>query len=508
MPDGLLFGNLCRDRCRFLPGRFATSTVGPAVRMQVIPVCVSASILALTLTFSALGAPAGDQRPNFLIILCDDLGYGDLASFGHPDIKTPHLDRLAADGIRLTDCYAAAPVCSPARAGLMTGRVPSRAGIYDWIPANHPMHLKHDEITIAKLLRSAGYDTAIAGKWHLNGYFNDSRHPQPSDHGFNHWFATQNNAAPSHRNPRNFIRNGQEVGELEGYACQLVADEGIQWLRDGRDKNKPFFLFISFHEPHEPVASPGPMVAMYPHARIPEEAEYFANVTNMDAAVGRIIETLDQQGLSENTLVFFTSDNGPETLNRYRGAERSYGTPGPLREMKLHVYEGGIRVPGILRWTGRIAPGQVVGEPISGVDLLPTMCELAGIEPPVGRHLDGTSFVPLLSGEPFERTMPLYWDYYRALTPPKVAMRDGDWKLLAHWDIQIDPRGSLSAADMTTIKAAQLSQFEVYNLREDIGEATNLADQDPDRLDRMVRQMRSIFQQVQQEGPVWQFEAR
>jgi arylsulfatase A len=471
--------------------------------MQAIPLCVSASILALGILFPPLRASAADQRPNFLIILCDDLGYGDLGSFGHPQIKTPHLDRLAAEGIRLTDCYAAAPVCSPARAGLMTGRVPSRAGIYDWIPANHPMHLKHDEITIASLLRSAGYDTAVAGKWHLNGHFNDSRHPQPSDHGFNHWFATQNNAAPSHRNPRNFVRNGQEVGELEGYACQWVADEGIQWLRHGRDLNKPFFLFISFHEPHEPVASPAPMAAMYPQARNSEEAEYFANVTNMDAAVGRIIETLDQQGLDENTLVFFTSDNGPETRNRYQGAERSYGTAGPLREMKLHLYEGGIRVPGILRWTGRIAPRQVVSEPISGVDLLPTICELAGIAPPPGRHLDGASFVSLLRGEPIERATPLFWDYYRALTPPKVALRDGDWKLLAHGDRQTDPRGSLSAADMITLRAAPLSQFELYNLRKDIGETTNLADHDPDRLDRMVRQMRFLFQQVQQEGPEW-----
>ncbi|MEE3221148.1 MAG: sulfatase-like hydrolase/transferase, partial [Planctomycetota bacterium] len=205
-------------------------------------------------------------RPNIVVILCDDLGYGDLACYGHPHIKTPNLDRLAAAGIRLTACYSAAPVCSPSRVGLLTGRVPNRAGVYDWIPAaggpradaRDQVHMRREETTIAHLLKTAGYATCLSGKWHCNSYFNSPKQPQPGDSGFDHWFATQNNAAPSHENPVNFVRNGKRVGKLQGYSCQLVIDEAINWLDRLAKKSpqQPFFLFATFHEPHEPVASP------------------------------------------------------------------------------------------------------------------------------------------------------------------------------------------------------------------------------------------------------------
>ena len=148
-----------------------------------------------------------DPRPNFVVILCDDLGYGDLGCFGNRTIRTPNLDQLAKEGILLRSCYASAPVCSPSRAGMLTGRTPYRSGIYDWIPAGSPMHLPEEEVTVATLLRLNGYSTCHVGKWHCNGKFNSDEQPQPSDHGFDHWFATQNNAAPTHKNPKNFVRN-------------------------------------------------------------------------------------------------------------------------------------------------------------------------------------------------------------------------------------------------------------------------------------------------------------
>ena len=380
------------------------------------------TLLTLTLLACTSSLYAAD-RPNFVVILCDDLGYGDLECYGHPHIKTPHLNQLAQEGVRLTDCYSSAPVCSSSRAGLLTGQTPNRVGVYDWIPSGHVMHLPKTETTVATLLQQSGYNTAHVGKWHCNGKFNSDEQPQPDDHGFDHWFSTQNNAIPRHENPKNFVRNGKPVGPLEGFSCQIVADEGIQWIKSQQDSDNPFFLFACFHEPHEPIESPDDLVKKYlPVAKDRDEAQYFANVENMDAAVGKIMSALDEMNLAEETLIFFTSDNGPETLDRYRTANRSYGSPGPLRGMKLHIYEGGIRVPGIVRWKGRITPGQTSGQPVGGFDLLPTLCDLAGVKVPATIPLDGCSVEPLLHGQQIERPLPMFWHYYRSMSEPCAAL--------------------------------------------------------------------------------------
>lgn len=465
------------------------------------------TILAASLAFAGQVALAREspRRPNFLVILCDDLGYGDLGCYGHPHIKTPHLDRLASQGIRLTDCYAAAPVCSPSRSGLLTGRIPSRLGVYDWIPPGHEMHLPRQAVTIPRLLRTAGYATAQVGKWHCNGKFNSPDQPQPGDHGFDHWMSTQNNAAPNHRNPRNFVRNGEPVGPTEGYSCQVVADESIRWLRDKASNDKPFYLQVCFHEPHEPVESPPELVATYPQAMNEDQAQYFANVTNMDRAVGRLMAALDELKVADQTLVFFTSDNGPETLLRYGpGSRRSHGSPGTMRGMKLHLYEGGIRVPGILRWTGRIKPGQVVSEPVWSLDLFPTLCELAGVRVPEGVKLDGTSFVSLLDGKPIRRTQPMFWHYYRSISAPKAALRDGDWMIIGMWDGPDKPiGGNVNPDSMRLIKTAKLTSFELYNLRTDPSEKVNLAEREPDRLRELSARLTRLYSEVITEGATW-----
>ena len=247
------------------------------------------TIYLLLLSVCCATAVLADDRPNFLVFLCDDLGYGDLACYGHEHIQTPNLDRMAKEGIRFTDFYSAAPVCSPSRVGLLTGRSPNRAGVYDWIPGNakprpdarEQVHLRKSEVTIAGLLKQAGYATCVSGKWHCNAQFNRDTQAQPNHAGFDHWFATQNNASPSHANPKNFVRNGEEVGPLEGYSCQLVVDEAIDWLnrRKQAKDEKPFFVFASFHEPHEPVASPEELVKQYlPVTQSRKEAEYFAKL--------------------------------------------------------------------------------------------------------------------------------------------------------------------------------------------------------------------------------------
>jgi arylsulfatase A len=482
-------------------------------RKTLAPLLVMAAVLLV----GCLPA-AADDRPNLVLILCDDLGWGDLNCYGHPHIRTPHLDRLAEEGIRFTSCYSAAPVCSPARVGLLTGRNPNRAGVYDWIPSieqraasgqasRHLVHLRAEEVTLPQLLRQAGYATAMAGKWHCNAIFNDPRQTQPGDAGFDHWLATQNNAAPSHENPVNYVRNGDPVGRLEGYSCRLAAAEGIDWVESHikQRTGRPFFLYLPFHEPHEPVASPPELVAGYDAvARSHEEAQYFANVENMDLAVGEVLDALERLGLADNTLVFFTSDNGPETLNRYRGAERSFGSPGPLRGMKLWTTEAGFRVPGILRWPGKTPAGVVSNEPVSSLDLLPTLATLAGAEVPADLPLDGSDMERLFRGGISTRSRPLFWVYFNAINEQRVALRDGPWKLLAKLDGGQFPKASnLTEATIELARTAKLTDFSLYRLTDDMGEASDLSAEEPERLAELTAVMESLYEEMTASMHAW-----
>lgn len=462
---------------------------------------------------SLLGATAAHRAfsrqssrpPNFVIVTCDDLGYGDVGCFGSPKIKTPRLDAFAAQGVKLTHCYAAAPVCSPSRAGLLTGRTPDRCGVYNWIPDKNPMHLRREERTIASILRDAGYDTCVSGKWHLNGRFNDPAQPQPSDHGFQYWFATQNNAAPSHENPVNFVRNGKPVGEIKGYSSGIIAQEAVDWLESRAGSAKPFFLYVPFHSPHEPIATAEAYVKLYPEARERGEALYYGNVSETDAAFGRLLDYLKKAGLEDNTFVLFTSDNGPETLDRYPGAWRSHGSPGPFRSMKLSLYEGGIRVPGIARMPGPPRPGIVMEQPFSGVDLLPTLCSMAGVKPPQISNLDGADMTALLRGARMLRRDPLHWHYFSSIDAPIAALREGDWKILGLFDRHRESTGGAfdPARDMARIRVQKLERFELYNLARDPYERNNLASREKERYATMREQLERVHAEVRAEGPDW-----
>lgn len=478
-------------------------------------------IVAGSLSAHAAADSNKSSRPNIVVVLCDDLGYGDLACYGHRVIKTPNIDRFAKQGLKLTDCYSAAPNCSPARTGLVTGRTPYRVGIHNWIPFRSPMHVPKEEITVATLLKKAGYETCHVGKWHLNGRFNLPGQPQPVDHGFDYWFSTQNNALPTHHYPDNFVRNGKLVKvhrrfagrkfELKRhpanghpasqYAGHIAVDEAEHWLRNVRKKDKPFFLFVCFHEPHEPIASGDEYVKLYGKSDDPvsSKAAHHGNVTQMDAAFGRLMKTLDEKKLTDNTLVVFTSDNGPAITRRH-----PHGSAGPLRDKKGAVYEGGIRVPGIIRWPGRTKPGGVSNKPISGVDLLPTLCEVAGVTVPSDRKIDGTSWLPVLKGKPIQRKTPLYWQFNVSRSKPKVAMRIGDWKILATLTgPQIKPFGDIREGDQKLIKTAELKTFELYNLRKDIGEKNDLAKAEPKRLTQMAAKLRTMYREVRKETRTW-----
>ena len=389
----------------------------------------------------------------------------------------------------------------------MTGRIPYRAGIHTWIPMYSPMHLLENETSIATILRRRGYSTAHVGKWHLTDRFNMPDQPQPSDHGFDYWFSTQNNALPSHRDPDNFVRNGKPAGRLQGFSADLVVTEAIHWLTAVRDTEKPFFLYVCFHEPHEPIHTAHKHTDLYPNRgpRSPFDpdvsslAAHHGNVTQLDAAFGGLMSALDELGLRADTFVFFTSDNGPAIT-----PDHPHGSAGPLRAKKGQLYEGGIRVPGMLRWPGRTQPGQKSDVPVSGVDLLPTLCEIVGAPLPSGRAIDGASLLPILEGRPVLRSTPLYWQFNRASSEPKVAMRIGDWKILARLSgPSLGPGADLVDADMRAIKAAELVSFELYNLAADIGETQDFARVETGRLRSMIARLQRLYGEVRSETLVW-----
>lgn len=436
-------------------------------------------ILLLALPLAVFSTPAQAAPPNFVVFLADDLGWGDLGCYGHKVIRTPNLDTFARQGLRLTQCYAACSVCSPSRSAILTGRTPYRNGVWRWIPENHPVHLRTSEITIAKLLKERGYGTCHVGKWHLNGHFNSDQHPQPNDHGFDHWFATQNNAAPSHKDPVNFVRNGQPVGKLEGFSAVLVAEEAIRWLKARPDKNAPFYLNIWTHEPHVPIESDPRF--MEPYRTIDDEGirQHHGNVTQLDHAFGLVMAALEELHLAENTFVIFTSDNGPEGDGH---SGRTRGSTGGLRGRKRHSHEGGIRVPGIVRWPGHVRPGTTSDEPVIGSDIFSTICEIVQIPLPQDRPIDGASMLPVFRGEAIRRSEPLYWRNHLAPEQYRVALRIGDWKIVGN---------------------NGLTRFELYNLKEDWQETTDLSQKHPETFAELKAALIAQDREVLAEGPDW-----
>lgn len=447
--------------------------------------------------FATEGQAASPERPNVVMLLADDLGWKDVGCYGGP-VKAPAIDALAANGMRFTDFYSGCAVCSPSRAVMLTGRQHIRAGIYSWVhDASQNSHLLEREITLAEVLKAAGYATAHVGKWHL-GLPTEARpfKPTPDRHGFDYWFATWNNAEPSHHNPDNFIRNGEPVGLLEGYSCQLVADEAIDWLekkRGNRDDGSPFFLNVWFHEPHAPIAAPDDIVSEYGTDLKDKAAIYSGTIDNTDRAIARLVEKLAEIDAPENTLIIYASDNGSYRKDRV----------GDLRGQKGTNWDGGLRVPGVFTWPGTIPSGVVNEEPAGLVDLLPTICGLLGLDKPEGIHLDGSDLSPLLKGDSgaFSRHQPLFWHLQKSR--PIVAMRDGDWSLVAEPDYELSTVNMFQEAWIPAIKTGGYTGFQLFNVKSDPGQTTDLADEQPDRLARMKARLLEINASVMVDGPDW-----
>jgi arylsulfatase A len=503
---------------------------------------ILAMLLAIVLSATATSAA---ERPNIVMLLADDLGYKDLGCDGGP-VKTPALDGLAASGVRFTDFYSGAPVCTPSRAVLLTGRQHARAGIYGVLVFDDSkMHLLEREVTLAEVLKSQGYATAHFGKWHLGIPNAQQRNkPSPAEHGFDYWFGTNSGVTP--KDPTNFQRNGERVGKLEGYASHVVVDDAISWLDTKRDPDTPFFLNVWFHEPHVPVGAPDNLVSQY-GALDDLGAVYSGCIDNMDRAIARLLDKLKEVDAPENTLIIYSSDNGSKRTDRV----------GNLRGIKSSSYDGGIRVPGIFSWPGTIAKSHVEGEPAGLVDVLPTVCGLLGIDTPRGVHIDGSNLAPLLltkGGGTFNRHQPLFWLHPPAT--PTIAMRDGNYSILAHRDygfptddeataevyrqveealknsnythlIGTDLRWALwntpfpdnptlnrlkqkfmrlqmfQESWIPAIKSGTYKQFELYDLSKDPGQQNDLSAQLPEVTARLKKKMLEINASVMADAPDW-----
>jgi len=430
------------------------------------------------------------KQPNILFILADDLGYGDLGSYGQTRIQTPHLDEMAAQGMRFTQAYAGSTVCAPSRSALMTGQHTGHTRVR----GNLRVPLEADDLTIAELLKGAGYDTALIGKWGLG---EPDTTGIPNRKGFDYFFGYLNQKHAHNFYPEYLWRNEEQVflegnkdvalyahGEKGQYAPALLTEEVLAYLE--KDRDKPFFLYWAMIRPHAANEAgrhygeetgegmPVPTDAPYADKDWPQpQKNHAAMISQLDADVGQVLEKLRARGLAENTLVIFSSDNG---THREGGAEPEFfESSGPLRGIKRDLYEGGIRVPTIAWWPGVIAPS-VDSTVWAFWDLLPTFAELAGAPIPSG--LDGVSIAPLLRDgrKPFSERPPLYWEFHeRGFSQ---ALRDGDWKL-----VQVDRD-----------KAPEL-----YNLAEDLAEKKDLAEVHPE----IVAELLPLFSSLRTESPHW-----
>ncbi len=453
-------------------------------------------LLAPLLCILSLATPlrAGDQ-PNIIVILVDDMGWMDLSCQGSDYYKTPAIDRLATEGIRFTNGYAACAVCSPTRAALQTGRYPHRVGVTDWIRSRfqrgrigtpdknpteyvggknraflcppNPYWMEHEEITIAEALKSRGYQSGYIGKWHLGdpAWFPPGQGYDENKGGCDYgqppsYFDPYNQPKGRHETLRQGIHNlpGRKKGE---YLTHREANEAEVLIRGWHQTKKPFFLMVGHYAVHTPIQAIAEVAAKYQRDKKPNNAKYAAMVESIDDSTRQILATLKELGIDENTLIIFTSDNG--------GLDRN-GSPtenAPLRSGKGYAYEGGIRVPFLVRWPGIVPAGKVSDVPVCSIDIFPTVLEVAGSKLPGDRAIDGLSLMPhLKSGGTVKlQRDDLLWHFphYRHAPGPYSIIRQGDHKLIKFW----------------------AGPIELYDLGEDLAEANNLAAAMPKRVSEL-----------------------
>ncbi len=410
--------------------------------------------IAISGILAGVAAAAEPKKPNILIFLSDDVGWGEYGFQGGKDIPTPNIDSLAKNGVRFTQGYVSGPYCSPTRAGLMTGRYQTRFGHeFNSVAAQSGLSLK--ETTLADRMRSLGYATCAIGKWHLGG----KPEYNPLKRGFDEFYGTLANTPYFH--PTNFVDSRvspdvQKISDDNFYTTDQYSDRAIDWL--GKQQDKPWFLYFPFNAQHAPLQAPQKYLDRFPNIADENRKSFAAMMSAMDDAVGRVLEKVRAMGQEENTLIFFFSDNGGPTAS-------TTSSNGPLRGFKATTWEGGVRIPFCAQWKGQLPAGKTYENPIIQLDLLPTCVTAAGGTVETSWQLDGVNLLPYLKGEntgkPHET---LYWRF-----GDQWAIRHGDWKLVVG-------RGE--------------KQPGLFNLADDLAEANDVSDKQPEK----VKELQALWQ--------------
>lgn len=464
---------------------------------RILPVLVALfSISVSTVTFAANTTQV--NRPNIILCMTDDQGWGETGFMGHPVLKTPHLDDMAASGLQFNRFYAAAPVCSPTRGSFLTGRHPNRFGCFSW---GHT--LRPQEVTVAEAVRSVGYTTGHFGKWHL-GSVQANSPVSPGNSGFDEWMSSPN----FYENDPWMSHNGV-VKQLKGESSKVTVDAALDFMKQAGKEEKPFLAVIWFGNPHTPHEALSELKELYPKQ---DESfqNYFGEITGVDRAMGHLRQQLRDLGIANNTLLWFTSDNGPRPPRFKKEFERSQATGG-LAGWKGNLWEGGIRVPSIIEWPAVIKKPEVTNVPCGTIDIYPTVLQITGAKVSHQPHLDGVSLLPLLEGEMTARSQPMgFWTYPEKGHPKKSTAILLDIKGRQTAD-NPNPPGPIPDADAASL-AKQYSKQELpgaaawidgdykllktetkqgapnyalYHLSQDKAEKQDLSQKEPQRLKQM-----------------------
>jgi arylsulfatase A len=443
-----------------------------------------------TLAAASVAGAQKQQPLNFVFILIDDMGWRDVGYNGSETFDTPNIDKLASQGMRFTNAYAACPVCSPTRASIMTGKYPARLGITNFLPGKH--HLPHskliapvsrqelplEEVTIAEALKTAGYRTAAIGKWHLGG-------PDfyPEKQGFDVNVGGTHAGSPKSYFFPQWTPNPPIDASAGAYLPDRLTDATLNFIKENR--TKPFFIYLAHYSVHIPLEAKEEMVEKYKKKIKPDalqnNATYAAMVASVDESVGRIMASLEEQKLANRTVIIFMSDNGGLASAEYKGQTPTSNKP--LKAGKGFLYEGGIREPMIVKWPGVVKAGTQCEIPVVSTDFYPTIVEMAGVKDDPGHPLDGVSITPLLKQNGIPKRDAIFWHYPHYSNQggrPGAAVRQGDYKLIEWYE-----DGSV----------------ELYNLRDDIGENRNLAVKMPDKARQLKARLDAWLKELSPEMP-------